>query len=344
VWFKARKHSNQTESIFKKNIKTLPIFVTEILSQNEIVIGVGETKNILYQVLPEDASIKTLDISSGNNSIVKVEQNKIIGKEKGVAEIYLLTQDGSEILKSINVAVTQKVTGIYSSAKHISIPKNESVKLQYTILPENADNKNVTYISSDRSIVDIVEDNIFGVENGNAEIKIITEDGGFETSISISVSGEYVWHDYSEAIDVLNSQDIDNIKSNMNTIRSMLLLNGDSVASLNVLNNSVDIQYEDMFDLLSNIEYNLDILNGSNEISQARSIYYIEPKAITNVASNKEDIWRWIQILNDMYNILNGTFPKWQRLVLIAEDEDLFLAPTINDKYIILRGDFVGSI
>ena len=87
-----------------------------------------------------------------------------------------------------------------------------------------------------------------------------------------------------------------------------------------------------MFDLLQNIEYNLDVISDNS----AKSIYYVEPKVIGDYASNKSDIWRWLQILNEMYNILTGVFPKWQYLLC----KDGF--PTINGKKILVRGDFIG--
>ena len=80
------------------------------------------------------------------------------------------------------------------------------------------------------------------------------------------------------------------------------------------------------------LEYNLDVISDNS----AKSIYYVEPKVIGDYASNKSDIWRWLQILNEMYNILTGVFPKWQYLLC----KDGF--PTIDGRKILVRGDFIG--
>ena len=197
-----------------------------------------------------------------------------------------------------------------------------SAKLQYTVLPQNADNKNVNINSSDESIVIIEGNTIVGVENGTATITIST----------VSVFGEYVWFNYTEPLEILTATDVKHIKSNIATIRSMLLLKGYEVKSLKEIYAETNTELNHIFDILQNIEYNLDVISDNS----AKSIYYVEPKVIGDYASNKSDIWRWLQILNEMYNILTGVFPKWQYLLCT----DGF--PTIDGKKILVRGDFIG--
>lgn len=94
----------------------------------------------------------------------------------------------------------------------------------------------------------------------------------------------------------------------------------------------VNTKFIEIFDILFNIEYNLNII--SDNI--CKSAYYVEPKIIGDYASNRDDIWRWIQILNDMYGILTNEKGKWQ--YLLCNDG----LPTIENKKILLRGDVVG--
>ena len=111
-----------------------------------------------------------------------------------------------------------------------------------------------------------------------------------------------------------------------------MLSKGYEVEPLKEITARVNTPLNNMFDLLQNIEYNLDVISDNS----AKSIYYVEPKVIGDYASNKSDIWRWLQILNEMYNILTGVFPKWQ--YLLCEDG----YPTIDGKKILVRGDFIG--
>lgn len=335
LYVRIRKRSNQkTKTSSAWNFKTLPIYITDILVEDNISVDVGSYTELEYSLVPQNASVKTLDIKSNNTDIVSIDGNKLVGLSKGQTTVTLTAKDGSGVSKNITVSAVKRVEGITTNQSEITLPKNTSTNLQYTILPSDANNKNVILISSDESVVRVDGNSIFGVENGEAVVTITTVDGGFFVDVAVSVFGEYVWYDYPEPIEILNAADVQCIKSNITTIRSMLMAKGYDVEPLNNIEASANLPLGKIFDLLQKIEYNLDIIN-SFEI---KSIYYDEPVFVnvTGYASNKEDIWRWIQILNDMYNILNGTFGMWQT----ALTTDGY--PTIDGKKLIIRGDFVG--
>lgn len=140
------------------------------------------------------------------------------------------------------------------------------------------------------------------------------------------------WTTYSQPIEILSATDINNIKENIEIIRGLLTEKGFIVDNTKDFRASESTQFIEMFDILSNIEYNLNII--SDNI--CKSAYYVEPKIIGDYASNREDIWRWIQILNDMHDILNGNVGKWQYLV--CSDGIV----TIENKKLLVRGDSVG--
>lgn len=333
LYVRIRKRSNQKTKISSAwNFKTLPIYITDILVEDNISVDVRSYIELDYNVIPNNASIKTLDIKSHNTDIVSIDGNKLVGLSKGQTTVTLAAKDGSGVSKTINVTNVQRVQGIATNAPEVVIAKSLSIKLEYAILPDNADNKNVIITSSDDSIASVVGNEILGVENGNATITITTEDGGYQTQIVVSVIGEYIWYNYSMPLEILNASDVENIKSNIRTIRSLLLSKGYEVEPLNEIVARVNTPLNNMFDLLQNIEYNLDVISDNS----AKSIYYVEPKVIGDYASNKSDIWRWLQILNEMYNILTGVFPKWQYLLCT----DGF--PTIDNKRILVRGDLIG--
>ena len=59
------------------------------------------------------------------------------------------------------------------------IPENGKYKLKYTVLPENATEKTVTFASSDPSVAAVSEDGtVTGVSEGCAEITVTSVDGG----------------------------------------------------------------------------------------------------------------------------------------------------------------------
>lgn len=333
LYVRIRKRSNQkTKTSSAWNFKTLPIYITDILVEDNVSVDVGNYTELEYSLVPQNASVKTLDIKSKNTDVVVVDGNRLLGLNKGQTTVTLTAKDGSGVSKTINVTNVQRVQGIVTNTPEVVLAKSLAIKLEYTILPNNADNKNVIVASSDDSVVSVVGNEILGVENGNATITITTEDGGFQAQIAVTVIGEYIWYDYSTPLEILNASDVENIKSNIRTIRSLLLSKGYEVEPLKEITARVNTPLNNMFDLLQNIEYNLDVISDNS----AKSIYYVEPKVIGDYASNKSDIWRWLQILNEMYNILTGVFPKWQ--YLLCEDG----YPTIDEKRILIRGDLIG--
>lgn len=333
IYVRIRKKSNQKTAIsWPWEFKTLPIYVTDIVVSDDIFVDVGKTVELNYSVLPENASVKDLNIISSNSNIISVNGNKITALDKGYVTLTLTSKDGGNVSKSISVSTVKRVEGIIINQTEIVLPKSSSLELKYTILPNDAGNKSVVLSSSDETIVFVEGNKITGVENGNATIKITTVDGGYSVEVLVLVFGDYVWYDFPVPLEVLNSIDIEHIKSNIMTIRSMLLLKGYQVQPLNDIYTDTNTPFNNIFDLLQNIEYNLDIISDND----AKSIYYVEPKTVGEYASNKQDIWRWLQVLQDMYNILNGNFGKWQ----ILRTTDGY--PIIEGKKIILRGDLIG--
>ena len=151
---------------------------------------------------------------------------------------------------------------------------------------------------------------------------------------SFAVNGKgYVWYNYTEPLDVFNASDLNNAQSNAETIRSILIDKGYAVSKMSAERASVDTPYFNVIDKLNSVEYNLDILDNS-----LKSIYYIKSyRAFEGrKAHNKEEIWRWFQVLNDLKNIVLGNQGIWG--YLLCSDG----YPTINGKKIITRGDLIG--
>lgn len=88
------------------------------------------------------------------------------------------------------------VTGV-NLTKGISLKVDETVTLKPVILPSGARNTNVTWSSSDTSIVTVSEKGVVtGVKLGTAYITVTTEDGGFSAKCRVDVTTEdglFLW-------------------------------------------------------------------------------------------------------------------------------------------------------
>jgi len=312
--------------------KTLPIYVTEISYENQRV-EVGKSLKIIPTISPENASIKSVSLQSNNPNIVSVNGDVINCLAKGNATITIMATDGSGVSSTCTITVFQPVTGIVINPSDLVVEKNSSFEVPYQVIPSDADDKRVTITSSDSDIVSISGNVASAVENGQATITVETVDGGFVATLNVNVVGNYTWFNYSEPLEILNTEDIAHIESNIKTIRAMLLVSGRTIPALENVSKAKDTSLLEIIDILQNIEYNLDRINSTDVIS----VYYKAQFIVGEYAENRENIWRWIQILNDLYNILNGTFGKWQRLRCIDG------YPTIKDNTLLVRGEMINA-
>ena len=88
---------------------------------------------------------------------------------------------------------TVAVTSVEFLSDSISIEEEESETLQYSVLPTNATNKNVTFESSNEEIARVENGTVYGVSVGNATVTVKTQDGNFTDTCSITVTEKEVY-------------------------------------------------------------------------------------------------------------------------------------------------------
>lgn len=140
------------------------------------------------------------------------------------------------------------------------------------------------------------------------------------------------WHIYTEPLEVLNAEDVNNIQENIIVISNLLKENGYIAYDLTQFIAYKTSDFIDVYNFLQNIENNLWAISQNS----VKSIYFGDEKTLGEYAPNKEEVWRWVQILNDMYGILTGEHGKWQYLLCLDG------YPVIRGKKILVRGDTIG--
>ena len=150
----------------------------------DLLLGDSEGKSkasLKIEILPENAFDKTLTISSSDENIVTVsEKGELQAVSAGKAIITVTTND--ESLKKPKVAkctvnVLQPVQNLTVESS-LTLNKSKSGKLNPTILPDTASNKNLTYTSSDPSIVSVSKTGALTAKAcGSCDITCETTDG-----------------------------------------------------------------------------------------------------------------------------------------------------------------------
>lgn len=159
-------------------VQTVP--VTGISIDTEaLTIEKTESIQLNPTVYPENASNKSVIWTSSDEEVAVVDENgKVTALKNGTAEITGTTKVGGYPVK-VQVTVITSVSEIVLSAEKLDVLLGETGKLQATVLPEDATNKNFTWSSSDPSVVSVDADGtVHALTGGTAVITAVTEDQG----------------------------------------------------------------------------------------------------------------------------------------------------------------------
>ena len=110
--------------------------------------------------------------------------------DENAADANLYSNSVSE--ESEAVIIPESVTGIEvaNDYQHMGLFVGGSGKIRYSVLPSNATNTNVTFKSLNEKVATVDANGVVtGVSEGNADIVITTEEGGFEAKCTVRVDG-----------------------------------------------------------------------------------------------------------------------------------------------------------
>lgn len=160
------------------------------LNKTEVNLKTGQTDKLTAKLLPENATNKSVNWKSSNESVVKVDSSgKVIAVGVGNASITAATVDGNKT-STCNVTVTPVgVTGINLNKTTDNLKIGQTDNLVAKVLPENATNKNVKWTSSNNYIAKV--DNlgkVTAVSAGSAVIKAETLDGNKIAAYKVTVN------------------------------------------------------------------------------------------------------------------------------------------------------------
>ena len=129
------------------------------LDQSTMTLTKGQTGTLTPTILPEDTTIRDVTWTSNKPNIASVSNTGVVtAHEVGEATITASTVNG----KTATCVVT--VNPVYAetlslNVSTLTLPKlGDTFKLEPTVLPANADNKDVTYTVAPEGVVSVAED------------------------------------------------------------------------------------------------------------------------------------------------------------------------------------------
>lgn len=121
------------------------VLVTEIKIEANLEMKPSEYQKIAVTILPENASNKDYEITSSDENIISVVDDKYLASAAiGTCTITVKAKDGSNVSQSINIEVKNNVPVIVETEINVGIKgstevkSGKSIKLDYTVSTKNA--------------------------------------------------------------------------------------------------------------------------------------------------------------------------------------------------------------
>lgn len=164
------------------------------LDKSSLVIDLGSTtttEKLTATVAPASAYDKSVTWSSSNSSVATVDLNGNVKALKcGTTTITVKTTDGNKTATCV-VTVTCKVKSVSLYPTTLSLNVGEYVNMWPTISPSNAENKNVTWTSSNSGVATVdASGKISAKAPGTAIITVKTVDGGKTATCTVTVDNK----------------------------------------------------------------------------------------------------------------------------------------------------------
>lgn len=183
----------EADTMWLDNISvTPPIAVTGItVEPAEATVYIGTSCQLVANILPEGASNQMVEWTSSNPDVAEVDaEGNVTALAEGTCTITATTEDGG-FTDTCQVSVPAPVqpTGITTDFDSAILVAGKQGTVIATVLPENAYDKTVTWVSSDTSICTVNENGrITAVVGAVGECTITaTTVNGISTEIAISV-------------------------------------------------------------------------------------------------------------------------------------------------------------
>lgn len=172
-----------------------PVIGVNVEPRTLTLKSIGATKQLTADVLPENADNRNVKWSSANTSVCFVMDNgMVVAVSEGSSVVTATTVDGGftdfcVVIVKLPVDDKRPVTGIRLEQNSVTLSNiGETVKLKATVLPADADNPNIQWESSDRTVCLVMNDGtVVAIGAGSSIITATTEDGGFSAQCVVVV-------------------------------------------------------------------------------------------------------------------------------------------------------------
>ena len=176
------------------NVTVISLVERITLDLSNIVLKQGLTQRITATVEPADANNSAVVWSSSNENVAVVENGLVRAVAPGSAVIECMSTDGTNVSAYCNVTVEEPVlvTSISLNYSYLLLtPNYDSRRLSMVVYPSNADNKKVSWSSSNSEVATVNDGVVTTGVKGSATITCSATDGSGVTATCLIRVGNW---------------------------------------------------------------------------------------------------------------------------------------------------------
>lgn len=161
-----------------KIIVTQPVSSIELDYKEYTFNGIGKTLQLNANILPSNATNKEIVWTSSDNSVCIVSNGLVVSLAKGISTITATTVDGGHVATCL-VTVLQPAESISLDVSQyiLQLQKGHTKALTATVLPNDADSKDIIWSTEDKGIAKVSQEGIVtGVNTGETYLFAVLKD------------------------------------------------------------------------------------------------------------------------------------------------------------------------
>ena len=148
------------------------------INRDKTTIYAGDTLQVTSTASPATASNQEVIWASSDESVASIDKDGLItALDRGTTVITATAVDGSEKTTSFTLTVKKYVSAITLDKEKLTLYVGERGTVKQTVLPEDANDRNVIWQSSDPGVATVSNGTITGVKAGTTTITCTARDG-----------------------------------------------------------------------------------------------------------------------------------------------------------------------
>lgn len=188
-------YNGVTKTVTFRNFTVIEnqVHVTGISLEKAVyTLHVGDIDQLTATVSPSNATNKGIIYSSEHEDIVSVDETgEMTALKEGTTKVYAISEDGNFSIYATVTVEKEEVILVdeINAPEEITLKVGDTKQIEYTVLPENATNIDVTFTSNNLNVVTVNNSGLLNaVGEGEALVAIYSDDGNASTLISIKVT------------------------------------------------------------------------------------------------------------------------------------------------------------